>query len=183
MTRQLDQTEQAIKNLIRAIEAGILTEETKQRMDELTTQKAELKAAIADRELARGFHLQREHIAFFLYELRKADHSDREVQKRLIQTFVNAVFVFDDCVKITFNYSGNGNAVTLKTLQAAESGEVFGRRALCSTKAKSDELLFLAFGLRSKGDDLRTQKFCHLLCGWQFLHTETLAIVAGFQRV
>lgn len=133
LTRQLDQTEQAIKNLIRAIEAGILTEETKQRMDELTMQKAELKAAIADRELARGFHLQREHIAFFLYELRKADHSDREVQKRLIQTFVNAVFVFDDCVKITFNYSGNGNAVTLKTLQAAESGEVFGRRALCST--------------------------------------------------
>lgn len=135
LTRQLEQTDLAIKNLIRAIEAGILTDETKSRMDELTTQKAELKAAIADRELARGFHLQREHIAFYLYDLRNADRTDREVQKRLIQTFVNSVFVFDDCVKLTFNFSGNKSVVTLKMLQAAEAGEVFGRYASCSTNA------------------------------------------------
>ena len=142
LNRQLEQTELAIKNLIRAMEAGILTEETKARMDELTTQKAELKASIADRELARGFHLQKEHIAFYLYELRKADHSDREVQKRLIQTFVNAVFVYDDCLKLTFNYSGDKRTVTLKMLQAAESGEGFGRCVSCSTITHRYELLF-----------------------------------------
>ena len=36
---------------------------------------------------------------------------------------------------------------------------------LASTTAESDELLLLAFGLRSKGNDLRMQKFCHLLMG------------------
>lgn len=133
LQRQLEQTETSINNLIRAIEAGIITEETKKRMDELTTQKAELRASIADRELARGFHLKKEHIAFYLYDLRNADRSEREVQKRLIQTFVNSVFVFDDCVKLTYNFSGNQSAVTLPMLQAAEAGEVFGRRAQCST--------------------------------------------------
>lgn len=133
LIRQLEQTDTAISNLIRAMEAGIITEETKARMNELTQQKAELKAAIADRELAKGFHLQKEHIAFYLYDLRKADLNDREVQKRLIQTFVNSVFVYDDCVKLTYNFSGNKSAVTLKMLESAESGEGFGRYAQCST--------------------------------------------------
>ena len=108
----------------------------------LKSSKAELKASIADRELARGFHLKKEHIAFYLYELRKADHNDREVQKRLIQIFVNSVFVYDDCIKLTFNFSGDKRTVTLKMLQAAEAGEVFGRCALCSTTTHRYELFW-----------------------------------------
>ncbi len=143
LTRQLEQTDFAIKNLIRAMEAGIFTEETKARMDELTTQKAELKASIADRELAKGFHLKKEHIAFYLNDLRKADHGDRELQKRLIQTFVNAVFVYDDCLKLSFNFSGDKSTVTLKMLEAVEAGEVFGRYASCSTRRlKSEHCVF-----------------------------------------
>ena len=137
LTKQLNQTELAIKNLLRAIEAGILTEDTKARMDELTAQKAELKAAIADLQLARGFHLQKSHIAYYLTKLCDANYKDRDVQKRLIQTFVNAIFVFDDHLKITFNFSGDKNAVTLSTVQDAESGNVFGHRALCSTSRKT----------------------------------------------
>lgn len=140
LIRQLEQTDNAISNLIRAMEAGIITEETKARMNELTGQKAELKATIADRELAKGFHLQKEHIAFYLYDLRKADLNDREVQKRLIQTFVNSVFVYDDCVKLTYNFSGNKSAVTLKMLESAESGEGFGRYAQCSTILMQKEI-------------------------------------------
>lgn len=137
LTRQLEQIDTAISNLIRAMEAGILTEETKARMNELTQQKAELKAAIADRELANSFHLQKEHIAFYLYDLRKnINDADREVQKRLIQTFVNAVFVYDDYIKLTYNFSGANNTVTLKMLEKAESGEGFVCQALCSTKLK-----------------------------------------------
>ncbi len=144
LQKNLEQTETAIRNLIRAMEAGIFTEETKQRMEELTAQKAELKAAIADRELAGSFHLKKEHIAFYLYGLRKADHSDREIQKRLIQTFVNSVYVFDDSIKVTFNYSDENSTVTLQMLKDAEAGEVFGRYASCSTKAVLHEhsLLF-----------------------------------------
>ena len=36
---------------------------------------------------------------------------------------------------------------------------------LASTKSESDELLFLAYGLCGKGENLRMQKFCHLLMG------------------
>lgn len=137
LQRQLAQTETAIQNLIRAIEAGIFNESTKKRMDELEQQRQELKASIADRELAKGFHLTRDHIAFFLYELRNLNFEDRESQKRLINIFVNSVFVYEDgTIKLAFNYSGENNTVTLKDLEAAEGGEVFGRCASCSTRKK-----------------------------------------------
>ena len=43
--------------------------------------------------------------------------------------------------------------------------EVRGSNPLCSTKAESDELLLLDHRVRSKGEDLRTQKFCNLRMG------------------
>ena len=135
LQRQLEQTDTAITNLIRAIEAGILTEETKKRMDELTQQKADLKASIADREIARGFHLKKTHIAFFLHELRDADFANRDVQRRLLQTFVNAVFVYDDHLTLTYNFSGDKSTVTLQDVKRFEDGEEgFGCCAPCSTR-------------------------------------------------
>ncbi len=51
---------------------------------------------------------------------------------------------------------------------------------LCSTKAESDELLLLVFGLCSKGEDLRMQKFCHLLMGVAFLISTLLTDSSEF---
>lgn len=146
LTKRLEQTDTAISNLIRAMEAGIITDETKARMNELSQQKADLKASIADLELAKGFHLKKEHISYFLYSLRNADLSDKKVQKRLIQTFVNAVFVYDDCIKLTYNFSGDKSTVTLKALETAEAeaGEGFGYQALCSAKTQRYELFCFA---------------------------------------
>jgi len=51
--------------------------------------------------------------------------------------------VFEDgTIKITFNYSGENNTVTLTDLTAAEGGEVFGRCASCSTITHRYELFW-----------------------------------------
>lgn len=46
------------------------------------------------------------------------DYSDIPCQKRLIITFVNSVFVYDDKVVLTFRYSGNNRTMTLKEIDA-----------------------------------------------------------------
>ena len=150
LKRQLEQTEAAIENLIRAIEAGILNSATKKRMDELEAQQKDLITAIADREIARNFHITREYVDFFFRQFRDKDYTDRECQKQLVATFVNSVFVFDDYLKINYNFSSDSRIVTLSEVNEAEeiakavengsipedstAGGVFVRRALCSTK-------------------------------------------------
>lgn len=138
----LEQTETAISNLIRAIEAGILTDETKARMGELTQRKADLKASIADREITKGYRLQKSHISFFLRNLRDGNLYDRDIQKRLIQTFINAVFVYDDHLKVTYNFSTDKSTVTLQDLKDFERKKSFGHTATCSTKTRTVELIW-----------------------------------------
>ena len=130
---KLDEVEKGIANIVKAIEAGMFNAALKNRMDELDAQKNELLDAIAGQELAQSFKLTKEHILYFLHQFRELDVNDRECQKRLISTFVNSIFVYDDKIVLTFNYSGDSRTVTLAEVDAATSSDVFGRCAFCST--------------------------------------------------
>lgn len=129
LKKQLAEVEKAQTNLLRAIEAGIFNAATKDRMDELDAQKQDLVDAIAGAELSKEFEFSRDHIEFFLMELRSKNTEDPECQKQLIDTFVNAVFVYDDKVTITFNYSGDNRTITLAEIDAAENSDSV--RMLC----------------------------------------------------
>ncbi len=113
LQKALAETEKSIANLMRAIEAGIFNESTKVRMNELEEQKSELRLALAAAKLKEDLGLKKEHIVYFLHQFAEKDYTDVECQKRLIKTFLNSVFVYDDKVVLTFNYSGDGRIMTL----------------------------------------------------------------------
>lgn len=46
------------------------------------------------------------------------DVSDEDCQKQMIKIFVNSVFVYDDKVVLTFNYSGVNRTITLQEIDA-----------------------------------------------------------------
>ena len=112
----LADTEKSIRNLLKAIEAGMFTESTKTRLDELEAQKNDLKTALAAAKLREDLGLKKEHILYFLHQLAKMDLKDTDCQKRLIKTFVNAVFVYDDKVVLTFHYSSDDRTITLNEI-------------------------------------------------------------------
>ncbi len=118
LQKSLTEVEKAISNLVRAIEQGIFNDATKQRMDELDEQKAEIKAALASAKLKENLGLTKEHIVYFLHQFANMDYTDLECQKRLIKTFINSVFVYDDKVVLTFNYSGDNRTITLMEIDA-----------------------------------------------------------------
>ena len=113
LQKALDETDRSINNLLRAIEAGIFNESTKDRMNELEEQKKDLRVALAAAKLKEDLALKKEHIVFFLHQFAGMDYSDIDCQKRLIKTFLNSVFVYDDKVVLTFNYSGDDRTITL----------------------------------------------------------------------
>ena len=82
-------------------------------MNELEEQKKDLRVALAAAKLKEDLALKKEHIVFFLHQFAGMDYSDIECQKRLIKTFLNSVFVYDDKVVLTFNYSGDDRTITL----------------------------------------------------------------------
>lgn len=125
------ETEKATANLIRAMEAGIFNEATKNRMNELDEQKAELLAAISAARLREDLGLKKEHILYFLHRFAEMDYTDEECQKRLIKTLLNSVFVYDDKVVLTFNYSGDDRTITLREIDGGLQQGVRLPRALC----------------------------------------------------
>ena len=114
----MDDTENSIRNLLRAVEAGMFSESTKTRLDELEIQKNELKTALAAAKLKENLGLKKEHILFFLHRFADMDLTDIDCQKQLIKIFVNSVFVYDDKVVLTFNYSGDHRTITLQEIDA-----------------------------------------------------------------
>lgn len=107
---------------------GILNEATKTRMEELQQQRTELIAARAELDIDFGIRLTREMIDYYLREMAALNIEEKECQKRLMQTFVNAIYLYDDHFDIAFNYTdGNGNKKI--------SRESFDNCVPCSTKS------------------------------------------------
>ena len=108
---QLRDTEKRLANLLEAIEQGILTPTTKQRLDELEARKEALNTSILEEELKKPV-LTREWIRFWLEKFRKGDVGSTEHQRQIIDTFVNSVYVFDDRVVLNFNFTDDAKTVT-----------------------------------------------------------------------
>ena len=140
---QLRDAESAVNNLTRAIEAGMpLMETTKNRLSELDAQITAINAALAQIHLESGFKLQKDHIRFFLEQFRAMDYSDRKCQQRLIDVFVNSIYVADDELVLNFNFGGDKATLRFPQFKAAQEAGVFGRRAFVSAIKRGYELVF-----------------------------------------
>lgn len=123
----LHQTETALKNLLRAIEMGIITDETRERMEELSARKKELLSAI---EVAQAQpKVTEKMILHYLMKFRTQDISSPDIQRHLINIFVNAIYLYDDGrVTITFHYTDNSHPPLSKSeLEAIPSVRISPR--------------------------------------------------------
>ena len=64
--------------------------------------------------------LTREQIAFFIYRFRKFDVTKREQRQRLIDSFVNAVYLYEDKIILTFNYKDGSKTITLAEVEGSD---------------------------------------------------------------
>lgn len=119
LMEQLEKTERSINNMLNAIQQGILTSSTKKRLDELEDTKSQLEISIIQEELQKP-QLTREQLSFFIYRFRNTDVTQREQRQRLIDGFVNAVYVYDDRIELFFNYKDGAKTVSIKDIQGSD---------------------------------------------------------------
>ena len=118
--QQLRETEAAIDNLLNAIQQGILTKSTKERLEALEATKEDLEIKVANEKLAKP-KMTAEQVRYWVTRFRKLDVRIKEHRKMLIDVFLNAVYVYDDRVVITFNYKDGSSTITFDDLNNTPS--------------------------------------------------------------
>ena len=127
--KQLRDAESGIQNMLNAIQAGILTSSTKERLEQLEETKRELEARIAEEKLAKP-KIKEEFIRFWLMRFRKLDMTQPEQRQALVDTFINAIYLYDDKVLITFNYKEGTETVAFgEAVKAEKSSDMSARGA------------------------------------------------------
>lgn len=123
--KQLAETEASIENVLNAIQMGILTKSTKDRLEALEAEKEDLEIKIANEKMVKP-KLTGEQLDWFLLRFRKMDMTSQKQRKILIDTFVNAIYLYDDKIVLTYNYKDGTDKISLEdvreTLEKEEKG-------------------------------------------------------------
>ena len=121
LTRQLEETNKAIGNMLNAIQQGIFNTSTKERLDELDATKSDLEIQIIQEQMQKPL-LDREQLTFWICRFRETDITIQEQRQRLVDIFINSVYVFDDHMTVNFNYREGTVTISLKEVEAAGLG-------------------------------------------------------------
>ena len=167
--KQLRDAESGIQNMLNAIQAGILTSSTKERLEQLEETKRELEARIAEEKLAKP-KVTEEFIRFWLLRFRKLDMSLKDQRQALVDTFINAIYLYDDKVLITFNYKEGTQTVTFgEATEVASEGN--GSDLDCFTAPRtaaqvlcSSPFLFILSNLSCKSSAVPYNRGCAPVC-------------------
>lgn len=112
LQKELEETEKAVGNVMFAIEQGIITQTTKKRMTELEQKKVELEAEIA-REKFGGRDLTKQQIVFWLKKMRELDLTSAASKERIINIFINSVYVYQDRYVVNYNCCEESDVIPL----------------------------------------------------------------------
>lgn len=95
LKQQLRQCETEIRNVMKAIRQGILTDSTRECLEELEQQRDSLRGSIAQLQLERRKFTKKE-IVDWVSRYKDGNINDPDYRREIIDTFVNSVFVYDD---------------------------------------------------------------------------------------
>ena len=136
LEKQMREVENGIENMLNAIQAGVLTNSTKSRLEKLEAQQKELEVRITEEKIARP-RLSENQVRFWLTRFRKLDPNVKSHRETLINTFVNAVYLYDEKVLITFNYKDGTKTITFDEIAAKDAPEGNGSDLGCFAPPKN----------------------------------------------
>ena len=96
-----------------------------ERGKKVEERKKDVELQIIQEEMKRPM-LAREDIVYWICRFRTLDISKLEERRRLIDSFVNSVTIFDDYILITFNYKEGQTRVSFKDIESSDLSSVGG---------------------------------------------------------
>ena len=118
LQKQLNECKNKIKNIMSAIEAGIFTDTTKDRLVELEEEKEHLTLCLTKEKNKRTL-FSREHIIYWLELFRDGNLDSPDFRDKFFNMFVNHVVVYEDHIVVALNLVNKEKAIDLKQLNSA----------------------------------------------------------------
>lgn len=120
LRKQYAEAQRGIDNFLNAIQQGIITPLTKERLEELERRKNDLSVEIIKEEMAKPL-LTKEQVIFWLQRFRSFNTHRLDHKRKLIDCFINSVYLYDDKMVIVFNYKDGTKTVSLTEVKSATS--------------------------------------------------------------
>ena len=105
--------EKAISNLVAALEAGAASPTIAAMVRDREEELESIKYAIAKQELVQE-KFDEKKIMYFPSKVPEGDRADINYMQRIVNTFINSVFVYEDRVVICHNFDGDEARSPLK---------------------------------------------------------------------
>ena len=105
-----------IDNINNAIAAGIWNASTSVKLKELEDAAETLRVSVETLRYSQSQLLDRDRVLFFLHQFAKGDRNDPLFRRKIIGTFINSVYVFDDHLRIILNNVEGNDRIPLVDL-------------------------------------------------------------------
>lgn len=116
--QQLREAETGIQNLLKRYPAGHPHQVHQEPVGRAGNCKEDLEIKIANEKIAKP-RIGPEFVTFWMYKFRKLDVRQQSHRKMLIDAFVNAIYLYDDKLVLTFNYRDGTKTITLDDVKEA----------------------------------------------------------------
>ena len=124
LQEELKKVNKKIDNIAAAIEEGIITQTTKERLTALEAQRDELQISIFEEETSHP-KLTKGYVVQWLESFKQRDLRDPKVQRQVIECFVNTVYVFEDKIIVNLNLRDGDKPIALSKENGSDI-ETFG---------------------------------------------------------
>ena len=114
LKQRLAEVEKQLENLMNAILQGITSQTTKDTLIRLENEKEDLGLEIVKESVKRPI-LSKEQIKLWIDKFAVTNITDEQQKQKLIDVFVNSVYVYDDKMVIFFNYKDGEKLVDFES--------------------------------------------------------------------
>ena len=105
-----------IDNINNAIAAGVWSSTTVIKLKALEDEAENLRQSVEILRYSQSQMMDRDRVLFFLHRFTKGDRNDPLLRRHIIETFINAVYVFDDHLDLVINNCEGNQRLPLSDL-------------------------------------------------------------------
>lgn len=115
---QIAKKKKEIENIVTAIQKGVASDTLMQRLNELEEQKKVFEEQLAKERLTSPLFTKAQ-FKMALCNFRKINTNTKEGKAKLIDSFIDRVYLYDDHIKIIYNIEGKDEEITFEGLESS----------------------------------------------------------------